>query len=171
MQMQAMASIFLMWLLAIAVYDFRQRRVPNWLVLAGAVAALSALSFGAAPVEQDWAAALLGAALAFGFLLLFYALGLMGAGDVKFAGALGLWIGSSALLPVWLLASVLASLHAALWLVLQRWPVAPRLSLVLFGPSARAGGNPPPQRVRFIPYAAYLAMAAAVWMVWGRQSG
>lgn len=160
-----------MWLLLIAVHDFRQRRVPNWLVLAGAFMAFAALASGVAPFTQDWTAALLGGGLGFGFLLLFYALGLMGAGDVKFAGALGLWIGSSALLPVWLLASVLASLHAALWLVLQRWPVAPRLSLVLFGPSSRAGGNPPPQRVRFIPYAAYLALAAAVWMVWGRQSG
>jgi len=164
-----MTSIYLMWLLAIAIHDFRQRRVPNWLVLAGALLALVALALGAAPVEQEWAAALLGAGLGFGVLLLFYASGVMGAGDVKFAGALGLWIGSSALLPVWLLASLFASLHAVLWLVLGRWPLLPRLSLALFGPPA--GGNPPPKRVRFIPYAAYLALAAAVWMVWGRQSG
>ena len=73
--MQAMTSAYLMWLLFIAVYDFRQRRVPNWLVLAGAFLALAALTLGMAPVEHDWAAALLGAGLAFGFLLLFYALG------------------------------------------------------------------------------------------------
>lgn len=158
-----------MWLLSIAVYDFRQRRVPNWLVLAGAFLALAALAFGMKPVEHDWLAALLGAGAGFGFLLLFYALGLMGAGDVKFAGALGLWLGLSALPPVWIIGSLLASLHAALWLILQRWPVFPRLSLVLFGPSSSAGGRPSPTRVRFIPYAAYLALAAAVWMVWGRQ--
>ena len=159
-----------MWLLLISAYDFRQRRVPNWLVLAGAFLALAALALGTAPIKHDWAAALLGAGLGFGFLLLFYALGVMGAGDVKFAGALGLWVGISALLPVWIIGSILASLHAVLWLILQRWPVAPRLSLVLFGRPSPASDNPSPTRARFIPYAAYLALAAAVWMVWGRQS-
>ena len=164
-----MTSAYLMWLLFIAVYDFRQRRVPNWLVLAGAFLALAALALGAGPVEHDWTAAMLGAGLGFGFLLLFYAFGVMGAGDVKFAGALGLWVGIPALLPVWIIGSILASLHAALWLILQRWPVAPRLSLVLFGRPSPASDNPSPTRARFIPYAAYLALAAAVWMVWGRQ--
>jgi len=166
-----MTSAYLVWLLFIAAYDFRQRRVPNWLVLAGAFMALAALALGMGPIGHDWTAALLGAGLGFGFLLLFYVLGVMGAGDVKFAGALGLWVGLSALLPAWIIGSILASLHAVLWLILQRWPVAPRLSLVLFGRPSSANGNPSPTRVRFIPYAAYLALGAAVWMVWGRQSG
>lgn len=163
-----------MWLLFIAAYDFRQRRVPNWLVLSGAFLALATLALGTAPIEHNWTVALLGAGLGFGFLLLFYAVGVMGAGDVKFAGALGLWVGLSGLLPVWLIASLLASLHAVLWLILRRWPISPRLSFVLFGPASQVDGtlgNPSPTRVRFIPYAAYLALAAAVWMVWGRQSG
>ena len=164
-----MTSAYLIWLLFIAIYDFRQRRVPNWLVLAGAFLALAALATGMAPIEQDWTGALLGAGIGFGFLLLFYALRVMGAGDVKFAGALGLWVGLSALPPIWLVGSLLAGLHAALWLALQRWPVFPRLSLALFGPSSSPEGQPAPTRVRFIPYAAYLALAAAVWMVWGRQ--
>ncbi|MDR6427031.1 prepilin peptidase CpaA [Variovorax paradoxus] len=163
-----MTSAYLVWLLFIAAYDFRQRRVPNWLVLAGAFLALAALALGTGPIERDWAASMLGAGLGFGFLLLFYAFGVMGAGDVKFAGALGLWVGVPALLPVWIIGTLLASLHAALWLILQRWPVSPRLSLVLFGPPSATDG-PAPSRVRFIPYAAYLALAAAVWMVWGRQ--
>jgi prepilin peptidase CpaA len=168
--MPAMTSAYLMWLLFIAAYDFRQRRVPNWLVLAGASLALAALATGTGPIGQDWTAALLGAGLAFGFLLFFYALRVMGAGDVKFAGALGLWVGLSALPSIWLIGSLLAGLHAALGLALRRWPIAPRLSLVLFGPSSSAQGQPSPARARFIPYAAYLSMAAAVWMVWGRQS-
>ncbi|RIX84001.1 A24 family peptidase [Acidovorax cavernicola] len=166
-----MASIFLVWLLFITVYDFRQRRAPNWLVLAGALSALAALALGAAPFGQDWPSALLGAGIGFGCLLLFYALGLMGAGDVKFAGALGLWVGPWALLPIWIGGSVLGALHALLWVLLQRWPVFPRLSLMLFGSPPSAGSNPSITRVRFIPYAAYLALAAAVWMVWGRQRG
>lgn len=164
-----LTSACLLWLLLVAVYDFRQRRVPNWLVLAGAALAFAALAWGTGPLGHDWTNALLGAGVGFALLLLFYAFGLMGAGDVKFAGALGLWVGLWALLPVWIIGSVFAGLHAGLWLVLQRWPVSPRLSLMLFGPSPSAKANPPLTRVRFIPYAAYLALAAAVWMVWGRQ--
>jgi len=166
-----MTSVCLMWLLLIAVYDFKQRRVPNWLALAGALLALATLAFGTSPLGGDWTNALLGAGIGFCGLLVFYALGVMGAGDVKFAGALGLWIGLSALLPVWLIGSLLAGVHAVLWMVLQRWPVLPGLALMLFGSPSQAVGDTSSTRVRFIPYAAYLALGAAVWMVWGRQSG
>lgn len=168
----------LLWLLFVAVYDFRQRRVPNWLVLAGAAVALAALALGMQPFDLEWTAALTGAAVGFGCLLLIYAAGYMGAGDVKFAGALGLWVGLPALLPIWVGASLLAGLHSALWLALQRWPFSPRLALMLHGPASsgpsssavETDGGAAPKRRRIVPYAAYLAMATAVWMVWGRQS-
>ncbi|KQW55863.1 peptidase A24 [Variovorax sp. Root411] len=160
----------LLWLICVAVYDFRKRRVPNWLVLSGAILALAAIGFGAQPFGVSWTAALAGAASGFVFLLLFYATGLMGAGDVKFAGALGLWVGLSALAPIWIAASLLAGAHGALWFALQRWALSPRLALVLSGPPSEATGGIAPSRARFIPYAAYLALAAAAWMAWGRQS-
>lgn len=168
----------LLWLLFVAVYDFRQRRVPNWLVLAGAAVALAALALGMQPFGLDWTTALTGATAGFALLLLVYAIGYMGAADVKFAGALGLWVGLPALLPIWIGASLLAGLHSALWLMLQRWPVLPRLALMLHGRSSSSSaaidsdvdGAAPPKRRRIVPYAAYLAMATAVWMVWGRQS-
>lgn len=162
----------LLWLLFVAVYDFRQRRVPNWLVLVGAALALAALALGVQPFGIEWTIAFTGAAVGFGCLLLLYAVGFMGAGDVKFAGALGLWVGLPALLPIWVIASVLAGLHSTLWLALQRWPVLPRLSLMLLGrSSAIGGGSASPKRRRLlVPYAAYLALATAAWMAWGRQS-
>lgn len=160
----------LLWLLCVAVYDFRKRRVPNWLVLSGAVLALAILGLGAQPFGVGWTAALAGAASGFGFLLLFYAMGLMGAGDVKFAGALGLWVGTSALVPIWIIASLFAGMHGALWFVLQRWPFFPRLALILSGPPSPTAGGTSPSRARFIPYAAYLSLATVAWMFWGRQS-
>jgi len=170
----------LLWLLFVVVYDLRQRRVPNWLVLSGAAVALAALGLGMQPFGLEWTTALTGAAVGFGCLLLIYAAGYMGAGDVKFAGALGLWVGLSALLPIWIGASLLAGLHSAAWLALQRWPLSPRLALMLQGPASpvsvssstavESDGSAPPKRRRIVPYAAYLAMATAVWMVWGRQS-
>jgi prepilin peptidase CpaA len=160
----------LLWLLCVAVYDFRERRVPNWLVLSGAIAALAVIGFGAQPFGVSWTAALAGAASGFGFLLLFYAMGLMGAGDVKFAGALGLWVGLWALAPIWIGAGLLAGAHGALWYALQRWPVSPRLALILSGQPSPAAGGASQSRARFIPYAAYLALATVAWMFWGRQS-
>ena len=160
----------LLWLLLVAVYDFRQRRVPNWLVLAGAAVALAALAFGAQPFGVTWSSALWGAGVGFAFLLFFYVIRLMGAGDVKFAAALGLWVGLSALAQIWIVASLVAAAHSLLWLALRRWPLAPRLALILSGPASAASGGTTPTRARFIPYAAYLSLAAVVWMAWGRQS-
>lgn len=161
---------FLLWLLLVVVYDFRMRRVPNWLVVAGAGLAITALGLGAGPLGHDWRAALFGAGAGFGFLLLFYATGLMGAGDVKFASALGLWVGLPALAPIWIGASLIAGIHSVLWLALRRWPFFPRLALMLAGPSRAAEPGTSTRRIRVIPYAAYLALVAAAWMVWGRQS-
>lgn len=139
-------------------------------MLSGTVLALAALAFGMQPFGLSWATALAGCAVGFGFLLLFYVTGLMGAGDVKFAGALGLWVGLSALVPIWIGASLLAGVHGVLWLILNRWPVLPRLSLMLLGERKPVGNGTPPGRARFIPYAAYLALATVAWMFWGRQS-
>ncbi|MFM9925336.1 A24 family peptidase [Variovorax sp. H27-G14] len=163
-------SVLLLWLAFIAVHDFRRRIVPNWLVLAGAAAALVQLSLGFQPVGISWSEALLGLAAGFGVLLLFYAVGVMGAGDVKFAGALGLWVGPTALAPIWIGGSLLAASHGILWLALQRWPLLPRLALLLANQHAPNDGPlATKRRARFVPYAAYLALATAVWLIWGRQ--
>ncbi|WPH19792.1 A24 family peptidase [Variovorax paradoxus] len=164
-------SSLLVWLLFVAVYDFRKRRVPNWLVLGGAALALAALAVDRQPFGLSWTAAFLGAAIGFGFLLLFYVLGLMGAGDVKFAGALGLWVGLPGLAPIWIAASLLAGAHGVLWLILKRRAVFPKVAVLLRGrPQAPNDIASSGISARFIPYAAYLAMATAAWIVWGRQS-
>lgn len=156
-----MKLVLLLWLLTAIVQDGVQRRVRNWLVLAGMVLALAALALDLQPFGLTWPQALVGGAAAFGGLLCFYAFGLMGAGDVKFAGALGLWLGLPPLLPIWVAASLLAGLHGLLWLALQRWPLAPRLALALSGRPGGGGACPRP-----IPLAAYLGVATIAWMVW-----
>lgn len=165
-----MPHLWLLWLLLVTIYDARQRRVPNWLVLAGTAIALGALAMSTQPFGTKWPDALIGAASGFVFLLLFYATGLMGAGDVKFAGALGLWVGWQPLLPIWAIASLLAAFHGMTWLLLQRLALFPKLSTLLSGKPRNVNASGLSKRARPIPYAAYLALAAAVWMVWGRQS-
>lgn len=158
---------WLLWLMFVVVYDFRQRRVPNWLVLAGAFGALAGLATGTQPFGLPWADALTASALGFGVLLLFYAVGMMGAGDVKFAGALGLWLGVWPLVEVWLVASLLAGLHSVLWYLLRHRPLWPWLAqALLYAPAPPVGAEGRASRPRPIPYAAYLAVAALGWTAW-----
>ncbi|QHE86445.1 A24 family peptidase [Hydrogenophaga sp. BPS33] len=157
-----MKLALLLWLLIAIAQDGLQRRVRNTFVLVGIALALGAVAFDAQPFGLGWTPALLGGAAAFLGLLCFYAFGLMGAGDVKFAGALGLWVGLEPLLPIWLVASLLAGLHGLLWVALQHWPVAPRLALALSGRPREDGTHSRP-----IPLAAYLAVSTLVFMASG----
>ncbi len=78
-------------LIVAAVIDGRQQRVPNWLTYPLALAGLIvAASCGPA---HAWVESLKG--LGFGLVLLLplYAIGGMGAGDVKLWAALGAWTG------------------------------------------------------------------------------
>lgn len=72
-------------------FDLRTRRIPNWLTFGAAAAALvfHAVTGGASGAAQSLGGWATGAAL----LILPYALGGMGAGDVKLIGALGAWLG------------------------------------------------------------------------------
>ncbi|WP_137916855.1 prepilin peptidase [Hydrogenophaga sp. 2FB] len=158
-----MKLVLLLWLLIAIAQDGLQRRVRNSLVLAGIVLAMAAVALDLQPFGLGWPQALLGGAAAFAALLCFHALGLMGAGDVKFAGALGLWLGLGPLLPIWVAASLLAGLHGLLWLALHRWPLAPRLALALAGRPRSDGTVSRP-----IPLAAYLAVSTIGFMALGR---
>jgi prepilin peptidase CpaA len=79
-------------------FDVRTRRIPNWLTFGGAAAALaySVTTSGLAGLGTAVAGWLVGAALFFPF----FALGGMGAGDVKLLAALGAWLGPAE--TVWL---------------------------------------------------------------------
>lgn len=175
-------SLCLLWLIAIAVMDLRIRKVRNWMVLLGLGTGLIALAAGMQPFEVPAWKALLGMLVAFAALLPFYALRWMGAGDVKFAAVIGLWLGlSPALLGIWLGGSLLAGAHGVLVLAWRRAQATPaaqwlqarlplRLAALLMPP-----GHPPlpadGKRVieRSIPYAGYMALAA-IWLVFVHRS-
>ena len=84
--------------LVAVVFDVRTRRIPNWLTFGAALAALAYGAFDAGLPGVGTAAAgwIAGAALFFPF----FALGGMGAGDVKLLAALAAWLGPSE--SVWL---------------------------------------------------------------------
>ena len=85
-----------------AVYDLRERRVPNELVLACGIVGLVAgvVRGGGAGLADSGIAMILGTALLFPA----FVLGWIGAGDAKLAGALGAWLGWD-LLPRFLAAT------------------------------------------------------------------
>ena len=110
-----------------------------------------------------WLSAVSGLAVGLIFFLPLYAMRVMAAGDVKFFAVLGFLLGLSSLLPIFLIASLIAGIHAAA-IYGARLGMAPSLQLVVM----RMMRWPPYQRVLEkrgnrvgIPYAAYLALAAA----------
>lgn len=80
--------------LGAAVLDLRSRRIPNWLTVSGALAALCLSAIGGLP---HLAASLQGFAAALAVGLLLYSFRTLGAGDAKFMAAIGAWAGLSRL--------------------------------------------------------------------------
>src|SRR3954468_19461743 len=77
--------------LTAAAIDFRSRRIPNWLTIAGVCAGL--LLHGVTAGWSGIGTSLGGMLLGFGVYLILYCLRAMGAGDVKLMAAVGAIIG------------------------------------------------------------------------------
>ncbi|EID11068.1 A24 family peptidase [Mycolicibacterium phlei] len=107
-----MAAV-LVWLLALSVFDLRERRLPNWLTLPGAavIPAVAALH-GRGP------AALAGAGALFAVYLVVHlvAPASLGAGDVKLAPGIGALTGAFGA-DAWLVAALGTALLSAVWAV------------------------------------------------------
>lgn len=99
------------WLVALTVYDVRQRRLPNALTLPGAAAVLLVAAFGG-----RGGPALLGAiALVVPYLVVhLIAPAAMGAGDVKLAIGVGALTGLFGV-DAWVLAAISAPLLTTVW--------------------------------------------------------
>src|SRR5260370_15948608 len=132
------------------VFDWRYRRIPNWLTVSGFAAGIAVNT-----ILYRWPglkAALLGTLLGLGLLLPFVLLRSLGAGDWKLAGALGACLGPRQLLSVLvgtiLVAGVMA-LAGIVWKVLMKQTlldIAPLLaelfSLRLAPPDVLLGDAP-----------------------------
>ena len=94
------------------VTDWRFRRIPNWLTVSGLVVGLvvNTLLFRWAGVKSALLGVVLGLALLFPFLVIRS----LGAGDWKFAGALGACLGPRQLVSVLIATVFLAGLMALL---------------------------------------------------------
>jgi leader peptidase (prepilin peptidase)/N-methyltransferase len=107
----AVGAFVPVWLVVLCVYDIRERRLPNWLTMPGALAILAV----AAAVGRG-VPALLGAIGLAGLYLVVHLISpaAMGAGDVKLAAGVGGLTGSFGF-DVWALGAVTAPLLTAVW--------------------------------------------------------
>jgi prepilin peptidase CpaA len=154
--------IFIAWAAVIAVCDCRSRRIPNSIVAAGMAAALMCALLQAGPFHVAAAQALLGAGVGLVALLPFFALGVMGAGDVKVFAVLGAWCGMGALPVLWLIATLLGGVHALGLLGLQSARrVAARKRLAAPGWQGEIQDNTQDNTLKTgSPYVACLSIAA-----------
>lgn len=137
----------------VAWCDGRWRRIPNHDVLLLAVLGALAAAVNASPFGLSLAQAMVGAAVGLLALLPFYLLHWMGAGDVKLAAALGMWLGMAHAGEAWLISVPLV----VAWGGLQyaQFDGAP-----LMAPRVGQRGTP----LRNVPYGVVLCIAAvAVW--------
>ena len=97
--------------------DWRSRRIPNWLTVPGFVVgvALGVSLYGWSGLKNS----LLGTGLAFALLLPFWLLKSLGAGDLKFAAALGAYTGPGPLIDI-LIGSIFVAGVMALALVIYK---------------------------------------------------
>lgn len=157
--------VFTLLLVVGCVTDLRSRKIPNELVLAILVTGwLFALA-----VSQDAMRALVmslaGTAVGFGIWILFYVVGVIGAGDVKFFAAAGAWLGPGATWRAALVAAVAGGVLAIVVLIMEK-----RLGAVLrritLAASSRTLVAVPEQTIapgeshRPLPYGVALAIGA-----------
>ncbi|MGT2434006.1 A24 family peptidase [Cupriavidus basilensis] len=137
--------------------------MPNWLVVAGVMLSVALIEFGGVQhtLPDDWQDFWLGGAIAFACFLPLYAVGWMGAGDVKFFTVVGLLAGWHGLVAVWLVSSMISGLHAlAIIMVLRQFDASSPPAWIVDArvPSDRAlghrSGRAPPASL----YAAYMAI-------------
>jgi prepilin peptidase CpaA len=156
--------LFIALLGVVARSDITARRVPNAVVLAlivsGAVVATTILR---APVGLRGGMA--GFALGVALWAPFWLMRLLGAGDVKLAAAIGVWLGPSGVLEASLLAGIAGGMLAAIVLARRR-----RLGVLAVGAALWAGALQRGQLTRplvndradVLPYGVALAVGAAL---------
>lgn len=99
-----------------AIGDMRKRRIPNRLVAILAVLGL-AFSVSQRPVFAGALHGLEGLAVGLACWLPFYALGWLGAGDVKLFAAAGSWLGPFGALEGALIGALAGAVLAVLWML------------------------------------------------------
>jgi len=115
--MSVINNALLIVLLIAALMDFSQYRIPNLLTFPAMLLGLLAHSYSSGFDGLFYSAG--GLALGLGLLLVFYFLGMMGAGDVKLMGAVGSFLGPMGVFQAFLFTALAGGLYAVVVLALK----------------------------------------------------
>jgi prepilin peptidase CpaA len=166
--MQAQAAVLGLVTLTAAVYDWRERRIPNWLCLVclGATFFINILA-------PDWRSALMGFALAVLIHVPLYLLRATGGGDLKLMGCLGALLGPDHWLELFVISSLLGGV-LALGVIVARGAVGTVFRRMGRAMGELLRGRPPfaaapeldiahPEALTF-PRGVVIALAAGLWI-------
>lgn len=163
-----------------AATDLWKFKVYNALTFPALIAGL-AVSSWLGGIEGLKASAL-GAGLGFGTLFVFFALGGVGAGDVKLMTAVGAWMGPTLTFQVFLAAALAAGVYALILLFVQGGAARAigEVLLVIYKISARdfrvqtdgtieSEVRRADRRRRLVPFAAMIFVGFAATLLWRHQ--
>ena len=159
-------AVFTVLLVFAALGDVRTRRIPNRLVVA---IALIGLLYSVITVGPLWGTlkSIEGFFAGMAFWIVFYALGWLGAGDVKLVAAAGTWLGPREVVEGSLIAALLGAILALLWMFRTRGmkTAVETLGVAATMPSVLAP-SPSSDRARSLPYSVPIAVGAlcAAWL-------
>ncbi len=149
-----------------AVWDWRERRIPNWLCLGGLLGAF---------ILNDCVFALKGLALALAIHLPLFALRATGGGDVKLMAALGALLGLDDWLKLFMISALLGGV-VAIGFVLSRGVLGETFRRIGFVLSSLVRGQAPYQTKpeldvgsgmgRTLPRGVIVGMAYLGWILW-----
>lgn len=169
--MSSMIVVLIGLCTAVFFYDILFRRVPNQLIILALLVHAVDLIFTRSGIGDitPWQS-LLGGVIGLLIFVPLYAMKAMGAGDAKFFALLGLLLGPKFLVPLWLISSLLAGIHALCFYFTQHSGISiPQLDNL----KQRIFLSDKYQRMiqmrhgrQGIPYAAYLAVAAILISVY-----
>ncbi len=168
------------WLVSVvmieaAVIDGLQLRVPNWLTAHFVAGGLAYWAWSQGGVGFLWS--LEGAALGLALLLPLYAIGGMGAGDVKLLAGMGAWVGPALVLQAFVATAVVGGLMAAV-MVVRSGELARHVALFhTIGNEILAVRSPSKlseiaaarkPTMLLLPYGIPMAVGTVAWFAWCR---
>ena len=160
-------AVFTLLMVIAAMGDVRTRRIPNGIV---AVIVVSGLLYSGLmpPSLVGFLRGVGGFATGLACWLPFYALGWLGAGDVKLFAAAGAWLGPVRTIEGSLIAALLGAVLALLWMVRSRGikHSVETLGIAATLPGVLAETSGSPDRGRSLPYGVAMAAGAlcAAWV-------
>jgi prepilin peptidase CpaA len=156
-----------------AIIDGRQLRVPNWLTFHFALGGLAFAYWSGGSQALLWSLA--GAGVGLATLLPLYAIGGMGAGDVKLMAGLGAWMGPSLTLGAFVASALAGGVLGLAMIVasgelIHHWVMFHTIGheiLSIRNPSElaqRAGARKP--QMTLLPYGIPIALGSIAYFAW-----